>query len=112
VITLFDYQPGGARSSSPVRWDWIPSFGVHISFGMDGIALVMVAMIAFLVPVVSARPGRSGCRRPFGGRVLALILTLEALMVGVFASTDAFLFYVMFELMLIRCTSSSVATAA
>jgi len=35
--------------------DWIPSFGVHISFGMDGIALVMVAMIAFLVPVVLGR---------------------------------------------------------
>jgi NADH-quinone oxidoreductase subunit M len=102
VITLFDYQPGGARIQFAGSMDWIPSFGVHISFGMDGIALVMVAMIAFLVPVVL---GSSWSERLPEGRSVAgffaLILTLEALMVGVFASTDAFLFYVMFELMLI-----------
>jgi len=102
VITLFDYQSGGARIQFAGSADWIPSFGVHISFGMDGIALVMVAMIAFLVPVVL---GSSWSERLPEGRSVAgffaLILTLEALMVGVFASTDAFLFYVMFELMLI-----------
>jgi len=102
VFTLFDYQSGGARIQFAGSADWIPSFGVHISFGMDGIALVMVAMIAFLVPVVL---GASWSERLPEGRSVAgffaLILTLEALMVGVFAATDVFLFYVLFELMLI-----------
>jgi NADH-quinone oxidoreductase subunit M len=102
VLTLFDYQSGGARIQFAGSADWIPSFGVHISFGMDGIALVMVAMIAFLVPIVL---GASWSERLPEGRSVAgffaLILTLEALMVGVFAATDVFLFYVLFELMLI-----------
>jgi NADH-quinone oxidoreductase subunit M len=102
VITLFDYHPNGARIQFAFSVDWIPSFGVHISFGMDGIALVMVAMIAFLVPVVL---GASWTEKLPEGRSVAgffaLVLTLEALMVGVFSATDVFLFYVLFELMLI-----------
>ena len=102
VVSLFVYDTNGAGSSSPLTANWIPSFGVHISFGMDGIALVMVAMIGFLVPVVL---GASWEEKLPEGRSMAgffaLILTLEALMIGVFAATDVFLFYVLFELMLI-----------
>jgi NADH-quinone oxidoreductase subunit M len=102
VVALFVYDTGGARIQFSGSADWIPSFGVHISFGMDGIALVMVAMIGFLVPIVI---GASWAEKlPEGrsaGGFFALILTLEALMVGVFAATDIFLFYVLFELMLI-----------
>lgn len=102
VVTLFVYNTGGARIQFSGSATWIASFGVHISFGLDGIALVMVAMIAFLVPVVI---GSSWAERLPEGRsaagFFALILTLEALMVGVFAATDIFLFYVLFEIMLI-----------
>ncbi len=102
VIALFTYSTGGARIQFGGSANWIASFGVHISFGLDGIALVMVAMIAFLVPVVLG--GSWSERLPDGKSVagfFALVLTLEALMVGVFAATDVFLFYVLFELMLI-----------
>jgi NADH-quinone oxidoreductase subunit M len=102
VIALFVYDTGGARIQFSGSVDWVPSFGVHISFGMDGIALVMVAMIGFLVPIVL---GSSWAEKlPEGrsaGGFFGLILTLEALMIGVFAATDVFLFYVLFELMLI-----------
>jgi NADH-quinone oxidoreductase subunit M len=102
VVSLFVYDSHGARIQFSGSADWIPSFGVHISFGMDGIALVMVAMIGFLVPIVI---GASWEEKLPEGRsaagFFALILTLEALMVGVFAATDVFLFYVLFEIMLI-----------
>jgi NADH-quinone oxidoreductase subunit M len=102
VVSLFVYDSNGPRIQFSGSADWIPSFGVHISFGMDGIALVMVAMIGFLVPVVI---GASWEEKLPEGRsaagFFALILTLEALMIGVFAATDVFLFYVLFELMLI-----------
>jgi len=69
---------------------------------VDGIALVMIGVIALLVPIVIGAgwadklpAGRSG------RRFLSLILVQEALMVGVFAATDVFLFYVLFEIMLI-----------
>ena len=31
------YSPSGARLQMTSSFDWIPSFGVHISFGVDGI---------------------------------------------------------------------------
>jgi NADH-quinone oxidoreductase subunit M len=102
VVSIFVYHSTGARIQFSGSADWVPSFGVHLSFGMDGIALVMVVMIAFIVPVVlgASWEERLPDNRSAGG-FFALILTLEALMIGVFAATDVFLFYVLFELMLI-----------
>jgi NADH-quinone oxidoreductase subunit M len=82
---------------------WIPQFGVSYALGVDGIALSLIVMAAILTPVVllaawndvdDAEPGRVK-------RYFALMLVLEAFMVGVFAATDVFLFYVFFEAMLI-----------
>ncbi len=82
--------------------DWIPSFGIHFSLGVDGISLVMIALIALLVPIVL---GASWEEKPPEGRTIggyfALILVMQAAMTGVFAATDVFVFYVMFEVMLI-----------
>ncbi|MGI8416243.1 MAG: NADH-quinone oxidoreductase subunit M, partial [Nakamurella sp.] len=82
--------------------DWIPYFGIKFSLGVDGISLVMIALIALLVPIVL---GASWDEKLPAGRSSAgyfgLILALEGAMIGVFAATDVFLFYVMFEVMLI-----------
>lgn len=82
--------------------DWIPSFGIHFALGLDGTALVMVALIAVLVPIVLGASWEE--KLPEGrtiGGYFALILVMQAAMTGVFAATDVFLFYVMFEVMLI-----------
>ena len=90
------------RLQLTVSTEWIASFGVRFSLGVDGIALVMIALIALLVPIVI---GASWEDRLPEGRTLAgffsLVLVLETLMVGVFAATDVFLFYVFFEAMLV-----------
>ena len=39
-------------TSSSSRYDWIKAFGVHYEVGVDGIALVLIALAAVLVPVV------------------------------------------------------------
>ncbi len=91
-------QPFGAAFSV----DWIPSFGIRFSVGVDGFAVVMIALIALLVPIVLGASWEE--RLPAGRSVagyFALILVLESAMIGVFAATDVFLFYVMFEVMLI-----------
>ncbi len=81
---------------------WISEFGVRFSLGADGIALVLIALTAVLVPVVvlasweEAEGGRRSVKTFF-----ALLLVLESLLFGVFAATDVFLFYVFFEAMLI-----------
>src|SRR4029079_11008994 len=77
--------------------------------GVDGIALVMLLLIGVLVPLVivaswdDLAPGDEGSV-PRGRSVrayFAWLLLLEAMMVGVFAATDIFLFYVFFEAMLV-----------
>lgn len=97
------YDPGGERLQQVSSLEWIPAFGVHISFGIDGIALLMIAVIALLVPVVIALL-RSTDKLPADkdiGGLLSLILVQQSLTIAVFAATDVFLFYVLFEIMLI-----------
>jgi len=102
IIALFVYAPHGARIQFSVSTDWIASFGVHFSFGADGIALVMLAMIGLLSPVVigASWSDRLPENRSAAG-FFALLLVLESLVMAVFAATDVFLFYVLFEIMLI-----------
>ncbi|ATY09280.1 NADH-quinone oxidoreductase subunit M [Amycolatopsis sp. AA4] len=97
------YSPSGERIQQATTMDWIPSFGIHISFGTDGISLIMIAVIALLVPIVVGGLGLTD-KLPAGrsaGGFLSLILLQEAITIGVFAATDVFLFYVLFEIMLI-----------
>jgi NADH-quinone oxidoreductase subunit M len=82
---------------------WIPAFGISYAVGIDGISLVLIALAATLVPIVILAGWNDvdeGSRGSVKG-YFALILVLEALMIGVFAATDVFLFYVFFEVMLI-----------
>jgi NADH-quinone oxidoreductase subunit M len=82
--------------------EWIPAFGIKYALGVDGIALVLILMSVLLTPIVVI----AGWNESEGGRWSAkvfysLLLVLETMMIGVFASTDVFLFYVFFEAMLV-----------
>ena len=81
---------------------WIPTFGINYAVGVDGVALVLILLSVLLSPIVVL----AGWNEASGGRWSAktfyiLILILETMMIGVFAATDVFLFYVFFEAMLI-----------
>jgi NADH-quinone oxidoreductase subunit M len=95
------FDAGGKRFQLTTDFAWIPNFGVRIALGVDGIALVMLLLIGVLMPVVIG----ASWREEFPGRSMkaffAWLLLLEAMMIGVFAATDVFLFYVFFEAMLV-----------
>ncbi|MCW2719073.1 NADH-quinone oxidoreductase subunit M [Pseudonocardia sp.] len=106
IVVWFSYSTAAASSGTRFQLelsvDWIPAFGAHFALGIDGIALVMLALIAVLVPIVMAfsweekiPEGRSAAG------FYSLILVTQCLLVGVFAATDVFLFYVFFEAMLV-----------
>src|SRR3989441_5214504 len=78
---------------------WIPDWGIHYTVGVDGISLFMVLLTTFLVPlsVLGSYRYITTRQRAF----YALLLVLTSGMVGVFVSLDLFLFYVMWEVMLI-----------
>ena len=117
IIIAVKFQVGGPNYQFTEVYSWIPAFGVHYAVGVDGIALVLIAMTAVLVPVVilaawneadgSAPPGGTTPPSPPARSkhsvktYFALMLTLETMLIGVFAATDVFLFYVFFEAMLV-----------
>ena len=84
------------------KHDWIPAFGASYSVGVDGIALVLIALSAVLVPIVMIA-GWHEADKAMGSvkGYFALLLALESCMIWVFSATDVFLFYVFFEVMLI-----------
>jgi NADH-quinone oxidoreductase subunit M len=111
VVIAFRFVPGGSRFQFTQTYQWIPQFGVHYAVGVDGIALVLIVMSAILMPVVilaswndaegDAGPAGQPPPRRSVKTYFALMLVLETMMIGVFAATDVFLFYVFFEAMLI-----------
>jgi NADH-quinone oxidoreductase subunit M len=80
---------------------WIRSLGVNFALGVDGIALVLIALVAVLTPavVIASWHEESPDRSP--KVFFALLLLLEVMLIGVFAATDVLLFYVFFEAMLV-----------
>jgi NADH-quinone oxidoreductase subunit M len=83
-------------------YSWIPALGINFQLGVDGISLILILLSTILVPVVLI----AGWHESEGGRFSAktfyiLVLILETMMIGVFAATDLFLFYIFFEAMLV-----------
>ena len=115
IAMAVQYKTGGPRFQFRQTYEWIPQFGVHYAVGVDGIALVLILMTVVLMPVVvlaswndvedgSAGAATAAGRAPRVRSVksyFAMMLVLETMMIGVFAATDVFLFYVFFEAMLV-----------
>ncbi len=114
IIIAVKFQIGGPNYQFTEVYSWIPAFGVHYALGVDGIALVLIAMSAVLMPVVilaswndadSPVPpeGTAPPAKPKHSvkTYFALMMVLETMVIGVFAATDVFLFYVFFEAMLV-----------
>jgi NADH-quinone oxidoreductase subunit M len=96
------FKAGGARFQFRESYQWIPTWDARFTFASDGIALVMLALIALLVPLVilASWHDAENSRRSVP-MFFALLLFLESTMIGVFAAADLFLFYVFFEVMLV-----------
>src|SRR5580698_3992584 len=111
AIMAAQFKTGGPRFQFTQTYQWIPQFGVHYAVGIDGIALVLILMTTVLMPVVvlASWNDADGSANPVGAppprrsvkSYFILMLVLETMMIGVFAATDVFLFYVFFEAMLI-----------
>ncbi|MGN0863291.1 MAG: NADH-quinone oxidoreductase subunit M, partial [Stenotrophomonas koreensis] len=78
---------------------WIPAFDIGYNLGVDGIAIALV-LLTTLVGLL-ALIGAWGVISKRVNQYVAAFLILEGVTVGIFAATDAMLFYVFFEAMLI-----------
>ncbi|MFD9795933.1 NADH-quinone oxidoreductase subunit M [Streptomyces sp. NPDC059070] len=108
VVQLVRFEPGGDRYQLTESHAWIKDFGVRYELGVDGIGVALIALTALLIPFVIAAgwhdadplDTHSSRWRPTQG-FFALILAVEAMVILSFEATDVFLFYILFEAMLI-----------
>ena len=102
VFMWIAFKVGGDRFQFRESYPWIPTWDARFTFAADGIALVMLMLIAILVPVVILASWNDVDETKRSVPVyFALLLAFEFTMIGVFAAADVFLFYVFFEVMLI-----------
>src|SRR5216684_3688599 len=79
-------------------WIATPGFDLNYSLGVDGISLLLVALTTLLTVVCIGASFRIGQKVK---NYMAFMLLLESGIIGVFFSTNLFLFYIFWELMLI-----------
>jgi NADH-quinone oxidoreductase subunit M len=102
IAMATQFAPRGDRFQFNQDVSWIPAFGIHYAVGIDGIALVLILMTTVLWPVVIlASWNECETTKRSVKTYLSLLVAMETLLIGVFAATDVFLFYVFFEAMLI-----------
>jgi NADH-quinone oxidoreductase subunit M len=103
VVLAASYDVGDGGLQLTETHEWVSAFGVHYALGVDGLGLLMILLTVVLVPVVLlAAWNDDGQTQGVGARrFVAWTLALEALSLAVFAATDVFLFYVVFEATLV-----------
>ena len=84
-------------------YSWIPAIGTSIAWVVNGMGLVLICLATFLVPLVllAAWSELDDETDERSAGYVAWILFLEAVMIGIFAAQDVFLFYILFEVMLL-----------
>ena len=93
VLLWANYEIGGAQWQFTERAELFAGFSYAL--GIDGIALMLIMLSVFLMPVCILASWEAVQKRV--GEYMAAFLFMEVLMIGTFAAQDLFLFYVFFE---------------
>ena len=97
VWLMAAFKTGEGAYQFEVNRSWVADFGISWHVGIDGISLFLVVLTAVLFPValLGATPHHDA--KPY----YAWLLLLEAGCIGVFVALDLFMFFVMFEIVLV-----------
>ena len=93
VVLWANFDIGGAQWQFTERADIFAEFSWAL--GIDGIALMLIMLSVFLMPVCIGASWTAIQKRV--GEYMAAFLFMEVLMIGTFAAQDLFLFYIFFE---------------
>ncbi len=93
IALWLNFDIGGAQWQFTERADLFAGF--QYALGIDGIALMLIMLSVFLMPICILASWTSVTKRV--GEYMAAFLIMELLMIGVFAAQDILLFYIFFE---------------
>src|SRR5918993_4099272 len=95
VLAAFETSESGYQFEA--NRSWIADFGISWHLGVDGISLFLVVLTGIIFPIAILATDPHHDAKPY----YAWLLMLEAGCLGVFVSLDLFLFFVMFEIVLV-----------
>ncbi|MFN7157414.1 MAG: NADH-quinone oxidoreductase subunit M [Erythrobacter cryptus] len=93
LVLWSGYEIGGPQWQFTERAELFAGFAWAL--GIDGIALMLILLSVFLMPICILASWEAIDKRV--GEYMAAFLFMEVLMIGTFAAQDLFLFYVFFE---------------
>ena len=93
IVLWMNFDVGGAQWQFQERHELFSGFSYAL--GIDGIALLLIMLSVFLMPICIGASWNSIEKRV--GEYMAAFLLVETLMIGVFVAQDIFLFYMFFE---------------
>jgi len=99
LVLWVGFDGGSAEYQFVEKHEWFTGAGIGYYLGIDGISLFLVLLTTFLMPICILCSWKSVEVRVRAFMVNFLIL--EAMVIGVFSSLDAIMFYLFFEGMLI-----------
>jgi NADH-quinone oxidoreductase subunit M len=97
VAILVAFETGEADFQMVEKYTWIRDLDIAWHLGVDGISLFLVVMTGVLFPIAMFGGGPHHDTKSF----YAWLLLLEAGCIGVFLALDLFVFFVMFEIVLV-----------
>ncbi|MFT4257880.1 MAG: NADH-quinone oxidoreductase subunit M [Pseudoxanthomonas sp.] len=95
----FGYNRADPAMQFVEKHAWVPSYDIWYALGADGISIALI-LLTTAVTVLTLL-GAWGSVEKRVTQYVSAFLILEGVTVGIFAATDAILFYVFFEAMLI-----------
>jgi len=95
LLAAFDTNDAGFQFE--MRRAWITDFGISWHLGIDGISLFLVVLSGLLFPLAIVAVAPHHDPKPY----YAWLLILQGGCIGVFCALDLFLFFVMFEIVLV-----------
>src|SRR5688500_4315432 len=95
----WSFDPAASGWQAVFDTPWIGTWNARFTLGIDGIALMMILLTTFIMPLAVLGSWTSIRRKQHAYYALLLVLTTG--MLGVFMSLDLLLFYVMWEVMLV-----------
>jgi NADH-quinone oxidoreductase subunit M len=99
LVITFSFDRGKAGYQYVEKVEWIPALGSSYHMGVDGVSVLMIlvsGMLFFISVIASWKPIQKRVREYY---ISMLLLNIGC--IGVFCALDFFLFYIMWELVLI-----------
>lgn len=99
AVAIYAFATFNVQTPIEAKYAWMKDLNINFHIGLDGISLLMVALTAFLVPLIILSTYKFSYKNH--ATFYALILLAEVALMGVFMAKDIFLFYFFFEAALI-----------